>query len=154
MPRDENSPPLASGGGGKWPKDGSVPDYVQHWIDWLLTPKAERGDLQTLEQYCASVNLSPDTTRSWRARNRVRQAINRTADEMNLKPERIQRVIDAMFKAAEQGDTKAAMLVLQYADKLQPKRIIIEDRTLSGMSDEDLRNQLAAAGMLSHDPDD
>jgi hypothetical protein len=155
MPRTPDSPPLVAGSAGKWPKDGSVPDYVQDWINWLLTPKAERrDDQQTLEAYCITQNINPDTTRSWRQRNRVRQAINRTADELNLSTERIQRVIDAMFKEAEKGDTKAAALVLQYADKLQPKRIIIEDRTLGGMSDEELRRQLANAGMLADDPDD
>ncbi len=148
--RTKDSPPLSSGGAAKWPKDGSVPDYVEHWIDWLLTPKDQRpAGQETLEAYCASHNLSTDTTRSWRGRNRVRQAINRRADELNLSTERIQRVVDAMFRAAEQGDVKAATLVLQYTDKLQPKRVIIVDQTLSGMSDDELRRQLEAAGMLS-----
>ena len=49
MSRTPDSPPLAAGGAGKWPKDGSVPDYVSDWIDWLLTPKDQRpADQQTL----------------------------------------------------------------------------------------------------------
>ena len=141
---------LVSGVAGHWPKDGSVPEYVAAWIDWLLTPKLERepGN-QTQADWCRNNDIAENTVKTWRQKGVVKRAIAKRADELNLSTERIQRVINAMFKAAEQGDVKAATLVLQYADKLRPQRIIIEDRTLATLTDDELREQLAAAGILA-----
>lgn len=136
-------------GNSHWPKD-EIPQQVLDWIDWLLTPKTERQpDEQTQAEYLRAHQIPEGTLKGWRRNPRVRKAIRDRADELNLSTERIQRVINAMFKAAEQGDVKAAALVLQFTERLAPKRIIIEDRTLSGMSDEQLRQELAAAGLLA-----
>jgi len=58
---------------------------------------------------------------------------------------------DSIYRAAQGGDMKAATLYLQHADRLAPKRIVIEDRTLASMSDDELAKQLQAVGLMRED---
>ena len=62
--------------------------------------------------------------------------------ELNISPDRIQMVVDALHRAAAGGDTKAAQLYLQYVDRLQPKRVVIEDARVASLSDEELAAEL------------
>ena len=64
--------------------------------------------------------------------------------ELNVSPDRIQAVVDALWAAASRGDTKAASLYLQYVDRLQPKRVVIEDARVASLSDDELRAELDA----------
>lgn len=143
---------LPSGGGAKWGTNGSgePPQYVIDWIDWLLTPDWEK-EITTQVGYARAHDISVSTIKGWKRDPRVKAMISKRADEVNLSTEKIQQVISAVFRAAVQGDVKAATLYLQHADKLQPKRIVIEDRSIASMSDEELRLKLEAAGLLSDD---
>lgn len=141
---------LPAGGGAKWPRDGSMPEHVSNFIDWLLTPEWERAyDCKTQIAYCRHHDISPSSIKEWKRKPSVRKAIQARADELNLSTEKIQEVIEAVHRAAVRGDVKAAGLYLQHADKLAPKRIVIEDKTIAGLTDEELRERLAAAGLLA-----
>ena len=71
---------------------------------------------------------------------------DRRAAELNVHPERTQRVIDALFASAAGGDTKAAALYLQYVDKFTPKRrvVIDDERDALLLSDGDLVAEIEA----------
>ena len=56
--------------------------------------------------------------------------------------ERVQSVIDAVYKEAAQGDVKAASLYLQYVDRFTPKRQIIVDDDAASLSDDALVQEL------------
>lgn len=132
-----------------WPEDGSLPERVQRFVEWLLTPKQERDpDEQSQRAWAQKYGVATETTSTWKRDPRVRKAIEKRADELNVSVDRIQSVVNALFKNAENGDVKAAALYLQYVDRLAPKRVIIEDRRLSDMSDDELAKELGAAGLL------
>ena len=64
---------------------------------------------------------------------------------MNVHPERTQSVIDALHSAAVGGSVQAASLYLQYVEKFTPKRrVIVDDREASGLSDSELADELEA----------
>ena len=65
---------------------------------------------------------------------------------MNINPERVQSVIDALWQQAANGDVKAASLYLQYIDKFTPKRKVSveDDRDVAAFSDEELADAMEA----------
>jgi hypothetical protein len=133
----------------QWPLDGSLPDYVQAYVEWLVTPDWERPADQKSESAYLRVNHHGTNQGTlWRKDKRVQREIEKRCQELNLSTDRIQEVISAIFKAAKNGDMKAAQLYLQHVDKLAPKRVVIEDARLSEMSDEELRRELEAEGLL------
>jgi len=77
------------------------------------------------------------TLQYWRRQKWFKSALSGYLDELNVSPERIQEVVDAMFEAAKEGDTKAASLYLQYVDRLKPRetKIIIEDKRVEELSE-------------------
>jgi hypothetical protein len=132
-------------GNTQWPTDGSLPPDVIEFVEWLVSMEKTPS---TLRAWASEHGYAERTVYSWKKDRRVRRAIEERCDEVNLSPDRVQEVINAVFKAATQGDMKAAQLYLQHADKLAPKRIVVEDRTLSQLSDEELREQMVAAGIF------
>jgi hypothetical protein len=62
---------------------------------------------------------------------------------MNVHVERVQTVIDAIYREAAHGDVKAASLYLQYIDKFTPKRALVVDETeASSLTDGALISEL------------
>lgn len=116
------------------------------FVDWLVTPEWER-DPKTQKEWALLNGVAQETPSHWKREERVRRAIEKRADDVNLSPERIQDIINAVYRAAQAGDMKAAQLYLQHADKLKPKRIVIEDSRLADMSDEELARELEALGL-------
>lgn len=126
-----------------------MPEHVSHFIDWLLTPEWERPEgCKSQAEYQRTMGVSPSSITGWKRKASVKRAIQARADELNLSTEKIQEVIASVHRAAVRGDVKAAALYLQHADKLAPKRIVIEDKTIAGLSDEELHERLEAAGLL------
>jgi hypothetical protein len=118
-------------------------------------PRWERPEgLTSQAKWARAHGFAPETVSMWKKDSRVKAAIQKRCDELNLSPDRIQDVMNAIFKAATEGDMKAATLFLQHADRLAPQRTIIEDRRVSSLSDEELRAELAQVGLLAGRPDD
>jgi len=135
-----------------WPEDGSLPEHVQRFVEWLITPRTERlPDEGSQRQWAKKWGVAAETTSTWKRDPRVKRAIEQRCDELNVSVDRIQAVVNTLFKNAENGDVKAAQLYLQYVDRLAPKRVVIEDRRLSDMSDDELARELQAAGLLGKD---
>lgn len=108
------------------------------YITWLCDPEREGSKAQ----WATANGLSVRTLYNWVNDRWFKVAYEQRLAELNISPDRIQVVIDALHAAAKRGDTKAASLYLQYVDRLSPKRIIIEDVRVSSMSDEELRLEL------------
>ena len=130
----------------EWPKDGSLPARVQEYVDWLVSLDRVPS---TKKAWAAEHGVSVSSLGNWDRDERVRRAIDERCAELNMSPERIQSVINAVFMAAQRGDMKAAQLYLQHVDRLAPKRTVIEDRRVSSLSDEELRAELARVGLLA-----
>jgi ribosome-binding protein aMBF1 (putative translation factor) len=64
---------------------------------------------------------------------------------LNIHPERTQSVIDSLHSQAVGGSVQAASLYLQYVEKFTPKRrVIVDDRAASGLSNVELADELEA----------
>ena len=136
-----------NGGGRGWKTDPDSGEKVmpEQWIeflDWLLSDVREPA---TQKEWCAERGLNDRTVRRWKADSRFTREWDRRAAELNVHPERTQSVVDALYRQAAQGDVKAAALYLQYIDKFTPKRRVLvdDDRSATGMSDEELAAELA-----------
>lgn len=108
------------------------------YIEWRCDPEREGSK----QQWADANGMSVRTLYNWVNDRWFKVAYEQRLAELNISPDRIQVVIDALWAGAKRGDTKAASLYLQYVDRLSPKRIIIEDVRVSGMSDADLRVEL------------
>lgn len=110
----------------------------REFIEWLCDPERSGSQREWAEQH----EVAGSTLRRWKQDRWFKQAYEQRLAELNISPDRIQVVVDALHRAAAGGDTKAASLYLQYVDRLQPKRVVIEDARVAGLSDEELAAEL------------
>jgi len=108
------------------------------YIEWLVNPEREGSKTS----FAADHGVAVKSMYNWMSDRWFNAAYEQRLAELNISPTRIQMVIDSLHNAAKNGDTKAASLYLQYVDRLSPKRVIIEDTRVSGMSDAELRTEL------------
>jgi len=108
------------------------------YLEWLMDPERQGSR----KAWAEARGMAPKTLYNWMHDRWFNAAYEQRLAELNISPDRIQGVIDSLHKAAKAGDTKAASLYLQYVDRLNPKRIVIEDTRIVNMSDADLRNEL------------
>lgn len=141
---------MAQNGGGKgWKTDDAsgekvMPDLWRDFLDWLLLGP-DRQPL-TQREWAQEHELHEDSLRRWKRDPRFIREWDRRASEVNVSPERVQGVVDALWARAAEGDVKAAGLYLQYVDKFTPKRRVVvdDDRDASGLSDVELADELEA----------
>ena len=130
---------MAHEGVERWKLQGGPLSPLQlEYIEWLCDP-ARAGSKKA---WALAHDISENTVHRWQKDRWFKDAQERRLAELNVSPDRIQVVIEALHLAASRGDTKAAALYLQYVDRLNPKRILIEDTRVSGLSDADLRLEL------------
>lgn len=121
--------------------DGTYPPVWDEFVDWYCDPERPC----TLKEWARQHNIGYERARKWvNDTPHIRRLIEMRYAELNVNPERIQSVVNALHKAASAGDTKAASLYLQYVERLQPTKIIIEDARVSALTDEQLDAELAA----------
>ena len=119
----------------------------EHWVkllDWLLL--GPERDPITQRDWALENGIHEDSVRRIKRDSRFIKEWDRRAAELNINPERVQSVIDALWQRAADGDVKAASLYLQYIDKFTPKRrvAVTEDRDVASMSDNELADALEA----------
>lgn len=110
------------------------------YIEWLCDPERKGSKKAWAEEN----GVSETTIHRWQNEYVFKQAYEQRLAELNISPDRIQAVVDALHRAAKTGDTKAASLYLQYVDRLQPKRVVIEDARVGNLSDDALAAELEA----------
>jgi len=141
---------MAQNGGGKgWKEDPEtgmkvMPDKWKEFLEWLLqgpdrVPHSQR-------EWAKQNDIHEDSLRRIKRDTRFVKEWDRRAAELNINPERVQSVIDALWQRAADGDVKAASLYLQYIDKFTPKRkvAVAEDRDIAALSDVELADELEA----------
>lgn len=128
-----------NGGGKGWVTDPDsgvqvMPELWKSFLDWLLL--GPERDPKTQKEWASSNAVHEDSLRRWKRDPRFRREWEARAAELNVHVERVQSVIDAVYKEAAQGDIKAASLYLQYVDRFTPKRqLIVDEGEASGLSD-------------------
>lgn len=108
------------------------------YIEWLCDP--ERSGSKA--QWARDNGVGVGTVYNWMNDRWFKAAYEQRLAELNIHPDRIQAVVDSLWSAAKNGDTKAASLYLQYVDRLQPKRVVIEDARVASLSDDELAAEL------------
>ena len=141
---------MAQNGGGKgWKADPEtgmkvMPDKWKAFLEWLL--QGPERVPYTQREWAKQNDIHEDSLRRIKRDPRFVKEWDRRAAELNINPERVQSVIDALWQRAADGDVKAASLYLQYIDKFTPKRKVAveDDRDVVGMSDTELADELEA----------
>lgn len=138
-----------NGGGKGWIWDEEkgeqvMPDLWAKFLEWLL--QGHERDPKHQYQWAEENGVHEDSVRRWKRDPRFVKEWDRRASELNVNPERVQGVVDALWRKAADGDTKAAGLYLQYIDKFTPKRKVVVDdeREATGLSDSELADELEA----------
>jgi hypothetical protein len=122
-------PQNGGGRGWQWDEEAGeklMPVRWQDFLDWLLKGPERNPRIKRDHRFI----------KEWDSR----------AAELNINPERVQSVIDSLWRRAADGDVKAANLYLQYIEKFTPKRKVVVDdeRDIAGFSDEELASALEA----------
>ena len=140
---------MAQNGGGRgWKTDPETGQQVMpaKWaklLDWLLQGPDRVPKLQY--EWAAENKIAADSIRRIKRDPRFAKEWDRRAAELNIHPERTQSVIDALHAQAVGGSVQAASLYLQYIEKFTPRRrVVVEDREASGLSDDELADELEA----------
>ena len=138
-----------NGGGRGWATDPDtgqqqMPDLWKELLEWLL--QGPERSPRTQREWEKDHEMHEDSIRRIKRDNRFIREWDRRAAELNINPERVQSVIDALWQQAANGDVKAASLYLQYIDKFTPKRKVSveDDRDTALFSDEELAAALEA----------
>lgn len=116
-----------------------MPEAQAEYLEWLIDPM--RVPATELE-YAAEHDMDPRTTRRWKKDARFKAEWRAKAEELNVNPERIQAVVDNLYKTAignSMGATKAAELYLKYVQLFTPTtKVVVEDKSIDNLSDHDL----------------
>ena len=136
-----------NGGGRGWTADPStgettMPRLWKDLLEWLLL--GPERDPQTQRDWARENSVHEDSLRRIKRDPRFVREWDRRAAELNINPERVQSVIDALWQQAANGDVKAASLYLQYIEKFTPRRkVVVEDeRDAQSFSDDELASLL------------
>jgi len=143
----------------KWRKDESgnlvMPTAQSDYLDWLLTDEHERFP-DTEAEWSRLYEVARDTVKKWRQDRRFKEAWERRATEKNISPDRLQKVIDVLYRSAVgTGDVAAAKQFLLYAEKLMPPKTVQRDASVAHMTDVELRAEvegILAGGFGDVDP--
>lgn len=122
--------------------DGTYPALWDEFVLFYCDPQRSCS----MKEWAEAHGRAYGTVVAWpRTNPTIRRLIEKRYAELNVDPERIQRVVDALWTAACDGDTKAAALYLQFTERLQPtQRIVVEDKRVEGLSDDELDAELRA----------
>jgi len=114
------------------------------FVEWCALPEQERVP-RLMSEWALQMGVPERTLSSWKKSSWFRQQLATLYDQVNVSPDRLQGVMDAMYSAAIQGNTKAAELYMRAVEQIAPKKVYIESKTVQDMSDDELSAALRAA---------
>lgn len=123
-----------------WSEDSQgnlVPPQLQSdYLDWLLSDERMPP---TKREWCLLQNVPEGTVSKWESDRRFKAEWERRAQERTISPERLQAVIDVLYKnATDMQDVGAAKQFLLYAEKLMPPKEIRRDNSVAHLTDAEL----------------
>ena len=138
-------PQNGGGRGWSWDEDSHQRVMPENWkllLEWLL--RGPERSPRTQKEWAGEHAIHQDSIRRIKRDPRFVREWDRRAAELNINPERVQSVIDALWQQAANGDVKAASLYLQYIEKFTPRRkVVMEDeRDAQSFSDDELASLL------------
>ena len=114
------------------------------YVEWFGLPQSERLP-KTSKEWAVEFDVPERTLTSWRKATWFRERLAYLYDQINVSPDRLQQVMDAMHTAAVTGNTKAAELYLRAAEVIAPKQVLVKAQSVDELSDRELQAALKAA---------
>lgn len=105
------------------------------YVDWRAQPQQVRG---TKQAWADEHGVHVRTLGSWENQPWFRPALERRLAELNVEPDRIQVILDALWKEAKGGDVQAAREYLRAIEDFRPPKPALEDASVASLSDEEL----------------
>lgn len=109
----------------------------EKFIEWLVDP-ARKGS----QNDCArTIGVNPSTLSKWKRDLSFRKAWDTRLAELNVQPDRIQKVIESLYENAIGSgpqSVKAQELYLRFVDRFIPKEEVVTRRGASDLSDDEL----------------
>lgn len=121
-----------------WTYDGKdlVPPALQaEFLSWLVNPDRQPT---TQRQWAKDHDVHESTLGRWKRDPSFREMWERQLAELNIDPGRIQDVIESLWRVAKNGDVKAMVAYLQMVEKISPPKIVIEEKSVQDMGDDEL----------------
>lgn len=113
------------------------------YLEWLVTPQPERIP-RTQGQFAQKIGVDPTTLRRWEKKPVFKKEWDKRVSEIQGSPERTQRLLDALYAKALEGDNRAAQLYLQATNRLVPVAPPPTATAPSELSDAELDSLLAS----------
>jgi hypothetical protein len=113
------------------------------YLEWLVTPQHERVPRSQIE-YARTNSVDPKTLRRWEKKPIFKKEWDRRVSEIQGSPERTQRLLDALYEKALDGDNRAAQLYLQATNRLVTTPTQSQTTAPSELSDEELDKLLVS----------
>ena len=113
------------------------------YIEWLVTPSPDRVP-RTQGEFAKHIGVDPTTLRRWEKKSAFKKEWDSRVNEIQGSPERTQKLLDALYGKALEGDNRAAQLYLQATNRLAPPTVTVQGSSASELSDSDLDKLLAS----------
>lgn len=121
------------------------PHEIRKFLAWYTHPD-RRPRTETIVSYARDNGLPPGRVRKWFKDPRFCAALEEKCQELNLRPDRVQAVVDAVWdRAVNKGDIRAAELYLRYVGRLLPpaqKVDVSVTHSVTKLSDEQLQAEV------------
>ena len=114
------------------------------YVEWYALPDSEKLP-RTSKEWGAEFGVPERTLAAWRKSVWFRDQLELLYGQVNVSPDRVQAVIDAMHSQAVQGNTKAAELYMRMVDRIAPPQVIVKHKAADELSDAELAAQLDEA---------
>lgn len=101
-----------------WFEKGKPTALTEDLVSWLVTPPDMRAP-STQKAWAEAHGVPWETMRSYIRDERVKRLVSRASDKLNMSPERVQEVMDALFNRAKGGDTQAAKLYMEQVERIR-----------------------------------
>jgi hypothetical protein len=115
-------------------------------MQWLTTPRNERSP-SSQDRLATELNVHPRSIRDWMSDPVFREAWEREAKNVVGDPDRVQNVLDELYRAAidsgNKAQVQAAKLYLEATNSIKPAPIEITVSKPHELSDEQLDELLA-----------
>lgn len=104
------------------------------YVEWRSNPHRE-GDKK---EWAEANGISRTTIYNWEKAPWFRDALERRNADLNIAPDRIQEILDRLWREAKDGDTQAAKLYFAEIERIRPPAPTQEDRSIASLTDEEL----------------
>ena len=116
------------------------------FLEWLVTP-SELREPSTQTELAKKLGVATTTLTAWKKDTTFRTHWDARLTELQVDPERIDQVMQALYKRATDGSEKAIGMYLEVANRYRPQvNVHVEDarQGVDQLSDEQLAALLAA----------